>query len=84
MPTIEEVTKTLESFDTGKYNAAVSYIFYLAHMPDPFEPMSRDELMDKLAKSRKDAEAGRVRDARLISKEMREKYGLVEKEIKNP
>lgn len=76
MPTIEEVTKTLESFDTGKYNAAVSYIFYLAHTPDPFEPLSRKELMDKLAKSRQKAAEGHVKDARLISKETRAKYGL--------
>ena len=76
MPTIEEVTKTLESFDRGKYNAAVSYILYLAKTPDPFAPMSRDEIMDKLARSRENAANGFVRDAKSFSKDMRKKYGL--------
>lgn len=33
MPTIDEVTNKLMSLDDNKYNAAVSYIFYLAETP---------------------------------------------------
>ena len=42
----------------------------------PYAPLTKKETLEKLAKSRKQAEEGKVRDAKEASDEIREKYGL--------
>ena len=43
---------------------------------DIYTPMSEDEMLSKLEKSRKHASQGKVRDAEDVISDMRSKYGL--------
>ena len=43
---------------------------------NPYEALGENELLEKLAKSRKHAEQGKVRDAEDVVCDMRVKYGL--------
>lgn len=43
---------------------------------NPYEALTEHELLVKLEKSREHAEQGMVRDAKEVSSNMREKYGL--------
>ena len=42
----------------------------------PYETLSETEMLDKLEKSREQAEQGMYRDATDVSRDMRAKYGL--------
>lgn len=43
---------------------------------NPFVPLTEEEIYAQLARSRKHAEDGNLKDARQISSNVREKYGL--------
>lgn len=43
---------------------------------DPYVPLNEEQFYEKLAKSKKAADEGRIRDADDMIADMREKYGL--------
>lgn len=43
---------------------------------NPYKPLTREEVIERLASARKSAEAGRVMEAHQASANVREKYGL--------
>lgn len=51
--------------------------FYMKQaIQNPLEPMTEQQMLDKLAASRKHAEEGRVMDADVAISKIKEKYGL--------
>lgn len=51
--------------------------FYMKQtVQNPLEPMTEQQMFDKLAVSRKHAEEGRVMDADVAISKIKEKYGL--------
>ena len=43
---------------------------------NPYKPMTEEAILSRLESSREQADAGMVRDAKSVSKNMRAKYGL--------
>lgn len=77
MSTLEETVsmmKQLPENDLLKIQAFVRLFF--PDSSNPFVPLTEEEIYSQLARSRKHAEDGNLKDARQISSNVREKYGL--------
>ena len=66
--------KQLPERDLLKVQAFVSLFF--PETSNPFSPLTEEEIYAQLERSRKHAEEGKRKDARQISSNVREKYGL--------
>ena len=66
--------KQLPENDLLKIQAFVRLFF--PDSSNPFVPLTEEEIYAQLARSRKNAEDGNLMDARQISSNVREKYGL--------
>ena len=67
--------KQLPENDLLKIQAFVRLFF--PDSSNPFVPLTEEEIYAQLARSRKHAEDGNLMDARQISSNVREKYGLL-------
>ena len=74
LETTVSMMKNLPEKDLLKIQAFVR--LFLSEAPNPFEPMSEEEIYLQLEQSRKHAEEGRLKDAIQVSASVREKYGL--------
>ena len=66
--------KQLPENDLLKTQAFVRLFF--PDSSNPFVPLTEEEICAQLARSRKHAEDGNLKDSRQISSNVREKYGL--------
>ena len=57
------------------YEATVRETRKEAHY-DPYRPLAREEIIERLTAARKHAEEGKVMEAHRVSSDIRAKYGL--------
>lgn len=79
MSTLEATVSMLETLPEEEINAIyeVTKRFFINRTGNnPFQPKTEDEIIQELDIARGDAEAGMVTDAKEVSSELREKYGL--------
>ncbi len=77
MSTLEatvSMLKQLPEKDLLKIQAFVRLFF--PDSSNPFVPLTEEEIYAQLEESRKHAEEGKLKDARLVSSNVRAKYGL--------
>ena len=77
MSTLEatvSMMKQLPERDLLKIQAFVRLFF--PDSSNPFAPLTEEEIYEQLARSRKHAEEGNLKDARQVSSNVRKKYGL--------
>lgn len=77
MSTLEATVSMLETLPEDDLIAISGIVKrFIIKNNSPYAPLTKKETLEKLAKSRKQAEEGKVRDAKEASDEIREKYGL--------
>ena len=77
MSTLEATVSMLETLpeeDLMAINGIVRR--FVVKESNPYRPLSKEETLEKLAKSRKHAEEGRLTDARQAVEEIRQKHGI--------
>lgn len=75
MSTLELVEK-MESLSSEDYNMIAMLIERLSSKVTNIEKLSKDEIVEELLMSAKQSDQGHVKDARSVSKAMRDKYAV--------
>lgn len=68
--------KNLNESDLLVVNNIVKRFVFSMYIGEQYKPLSEKEFFDRLAVARKHAEEGKVKDAKEVANNLREKYGL--------
>lgn len=79
MTTVEATTAMLETMPRAeqlKVQRFTERLFMKRDTKNPFQPLSKKQILRGLKKSKAQAKAGKVKDADVVLKELRAEFGL--------